>query len=294
MPGDHDQRLACPALIPMNDLLTYREEGLALYLCTRCRTRHDVSALLTGFAPPSAASEAALDLLTTVADGIGRLESQAEDIISSVNRLEDQAADITDSIRQVLRAVSAEVTDCPLLFTLTLASQQGLRRLRVGQQHYRLVLWCEHPGHWHPWAAATYSIDQPREWLVRISPYASIVLALLKSAVPVAAAAAGMVLTPDQLNHATSELKLMTTLASELPALKAGASPGDLPEQAAGPMAPAQGQAMRAIRTVIFQHDAQKAFGDMRRVLTAAGDYLWICPDHYGSYDPGLPSIPGS
>lgn len=51
---------------------------------------------------------------------------------------------------------------------------------------------------------------------------------------------------------------------------------------------------MRAVRTAIFQHDPNKAFGDMRRVLTAAGDYLWICPDHYGDYDPGLPSIPDS
>ena len=53
-----------------------------------------------------------------------------------------------------------------------------------------------------------------------------------------------------------------------------------------------EGQAMRAIRTVILGKD--RAFGDMRRVLTTAGDYLWICPDHYGSYDPGLPAIPGS
>jgi hypothetical protein len=35
-------------------------------------------------------------------------------------------------------------------------------------------------------------------------------------------------------------------------------------------------------------------FGDLRRVLTAAGDYLWICssPEHYRIYDPGLPVLP--
>ena len=49
---------------------------------------------------------------------------------------------------------------------------------------------------------------------------------------------------------------------------------------------------MRAIRQIIFQQDQVRSFGDMRRVTTAAGDYLWLCPDHYGSYAPGLPSVP--
>jgi internalin A len=85
----------------------------------------------------------------------------------------------------------------------------------------------------------------------------------------------------------------MTTLAREVPAVQPSAR-GDLPEQAAGRLSPAQGAAMGEIRTVIFQRDSGRRFADIRRVLTAAGDYLWICPDHYGDYDPGLPSIPSS
>ena len=207
----------CTALIPMGDLQAYREEGLNPYLCTTCRTRHDVSALLTGFAPPAAISEPALGVLAEIASG--------------VTRLEGQAADLADGIRQVLRVVSAEVNDCPLLFTLTQVRPQGRRRLRVDQQHYQLVSWCEHPGHWHPWPAATYNIDQTREWLVRISPYANLVLTVLRSAVPIAASAAGVIMTADQLKHASSELQLMTTLTSELPHLKAVSSPGANPEQ---------------------------------------------------------------
>jgi Leucine-rich repeat (LRR) protein/GTPase SAR1 family protein len=279
-PGTTASGSPCTGLIPMADLLAYREEGLNPYLCISCRTRHDVSALLTGFAPPAPVSEPALGLLTEIASGVVRLEGQS--------------ADLADGIRQILRAVTTEVNDCPLLFTLTQSRPQGRRRLRVDQQHYQLVLWCEHPDHWHPWPAATYNIDQTREWLVRISPYANLVLTVLRSAVPIAASASGVLLTADQLKHARSELQLMTTLASELPQLKPVASPDRRPATASRPLAPAQGQAMRAVRTTIFQHDPNKAFGDMRRVLTTAGDYLWICPEHYGNYDPGLPSIPGS
>jgi internalin A len=278
-PGTTASGSPCSALIPMNDLRAYREEGLTYYLCTSCRARHDVSALLTGFAPPAVTSEPALELLTEIASGVGRIEGRA--------------ADLADGIRQVLRAVSNEVADCPLLFTLTQDPQQGLGRLRVDERRYRLVLWCEHPSNWHPWPPATYIINQPREWLIRVSPYANFVLAVLRSVVPVTASVAGVVLTPTQLNQASSELQLMTSLASELPNLKPGAS-GDLPEEVAGPLTPAQGAAMREIRTVIFKYDTGRAFGDLRRVLTAAGDYLWICPDHYGNYDPGLPSIPGT
>jgi internalin A len=32
--------------------------------------------------------------------------------------------------------------------------------------------------------------------------------------------------------------------------------------------------------------------GDLRRVMTSSGDYLWVCPDvHYRLYDPGLPRL---
>ena len=277
----------CDGLILVHDLTVYREEGLNSYLCTACRTRHDVTALLTGFAPATAA-EPDRDLLTQIASGVTRIEE-------GIGRAEGEAAELADSIRQILRAVSAEISDCPLLFTLAMVRPQGARRLRVDRTYFRLTLWCEHPDHWHPWADATYVFDQPREWLVKISPYANLVFAILRSVVPAAAAVAGVVLTAEQLKHAQSELHLMTTLASGLPIVEPDASAAWPLELSSGqPSAQAQGQAMRAIRTVIFEQDPARAFGDMRRVLTAAGDYLWICPDHYGSYDPGLPFIPGS
>jgi internalin A len=293
----HEMLIPCPAsspggspcdgLIPVHDLVVYREEGLNTYLCTTCRIRHDVTALLTGFSP-TAAAEPEQDLLTQIASGVARIEE-------GIGQVAGEVAEVADRVRQVLKAVSAEVNDCPLLFTLAQIRPQGVHRLRVDRQHFRLTLWCEHSDHWHPWAGATYEFDQPQEWLVKISPYANLILTILRSAVPAAAATAGVVMTAEQLKHASSELQLMTVLASELPSLESGTSAAwPLEPSSAQPSAQAQGQAMRAIRTVIFERDPARAFGDMRRVLTAAGDYLWICPDHYGSYDPGLPAIPGS
>jgi len=37
--------------------------------------------------------------------------------------------------------------------------------------------------------------------------------------------------------------------------------------------------------------DLDPSFGDMRRVRTGSGEYLWICPEHVETYEPGLPFV---
>jgi hypothetical protein len=44
--------------------------------------------------------------------------------------------------------------------------------------------------------------------------------------------------------------------------------------------------------TAAFDKDQSRTFGGLRRVQAATGDFLWVCPDHYRGYDPGLPVIP--
>jgi hypothetical protein len=63
-------------------------------------------------------------------------------------------------------------------------------------------------------------------------------------------------------------------------------------EGGSGKLTAAEGQALRALRQLIFACDPVHAFGDMRRVQAPAGDLLWVCPVHYREYDPGLPMLP--
>jgi Leucine-rich repeat (LRR) protein len=274
----------CHSLIPLDGLLGYREEGDTHYRCMRCRVKHDLSALLTGFSQPVLSLQPELD----------RLHTEVADVKSGINDLKANAADTADTIRRILRAVTTEITDCPRLFTLTSEGAAGIRRLRLDHQRYRLVLWCEHPGHWHPWPDASYSIDQPREWILRVAPYATLVFKALQLVAPIAVAVAGVVLTDDQLERAKSELELMTTLIAALPSQEAGGQPGLTTIESVQQITPAQGQAWRAVRILLFEHDPTRGFGDLRRVQAPSGEFLWICPDHYAEYDPGLPSIPGS
>jgi internalin A len=250
----------------------------------QCRTKHDLSTLLTGFSQPVLSLQPELD----------RLHAEVADVQSGVNELKADAADTADTIRRILHAVTTEITDCPRLFTLTPADPSGFRRLRLDQRHYRLVLWCEHPGHWHPWPAASYAIDQPRERILRIAPYATLVFKALQLVAPIASAVAGVILTPDELQHAQNEIQLMTTLITAFPSQEADDQPDLATAASAHQITLAQGQAWRAVRNLILEHDPGRAFGDLRRVQAPSGEFLWVCPRDHLQYDPGLPGIPAS
>ena len=269
----------CHGQFPLDGMLRYREQNGTHAHCWECDTDLDLSQLLTGFAQPDLHLQPELE----------RLQEQLAD----VGDIKRYAAETADSIRRVARVVSSEVTDCPHLFTLTPQNPAGVRRLRVYQQHYRLTLWCEHPDHWHPWPAASYSLDQPKGWLVRISPYATLVFKALQAVVPVAASVAGMMLTEEQLKNAQHELELMKTLVADLPNQIAEDQRQLVVREHGSQLTPAEGQALRAFRVLLFEHDHMRAFGDLRRVQGPSGDFLWVCVNHYADYDPGLPGIPG-
>ena len=194
----------CPQLVALDDLLAYREEGENRYLCTKCRTRHDVSALLTGFA-----AEGQM-LAFEVREQLARVESR-------VMQMGAQAAETTAVVRRVLRVVSTEVTDCPSVFTLARDRPAGDRRLRFYQHHYRLTLWCQHPGYWHSWDRASYEIDPPKEWFSKMRPYAVLIVRTLQLVVPLAGAIAVASLPPEQIEASTAHLEMMKTIVEDLP-----------------------------------------------------------------------------
>jgi internalin A len=272
----------CRGKFPLEGLLGYREKGGTRAPCWKCHIDHDISKLLTGFGQPDLPLQLELE----------RLHDQVADMGRGVCRLEGYAAETAGSVRRVLQAVSTEVTDCPRLFTLTHENPIGTRRLKFYQRHYRLVLWCEHPGYWHPWSPATYSIDESKDWLVRIGPYATMVFKALQLVVPIATSAAYIGLTANQLRGAQNELQLMKALVAGLPNKAVIDQDDPTAREFESQLTRPQGEALRGIRMMIFEHDRMRAFGDLRRFQEPSGDFLWVCPDHYTDYDPGLPSIP--
>jgi hypothetical protein len=211
-----------------------------------------------------------------------------DDVAVGVERL---AAESANSMRRIVKAISAEVTDCPRLFTLSVGERTGLDRLRVGETPLQLVLWCEHPSGYHPWPPATYDVREPKEWLLTVAPYLTLVFKTLRLVVPITASVAGIVLSQDQFEASSRYLDQMKTLVDKLPQ-QIGEDWKDPEPLQSGPLGPAEGQALRAVRMLVFKLDPARAFGDLRRVQVPSGEFLWVCPRHYSEYDPGLPEIP--
>jgi internalin A len=290
---------ACPGGFKLGNLLRFRERGKTDITCLECGEDLDIGALLIGFALPPVQPELELlqeqlsDVASVVASGFSDVTSDVDRVASGVSRLERYAADTANSVRRVLKAVSSEVTDCPRLFTLTPEQATGWRRLQGYQDRYQLLLWCEHPGQWHPWPAATYHLRQPKDWLVRIGPYTSLVFKTLQLVVPIAGAVADVVLPEDQLKRAQHELELMKTVVSTLPTSLAAERPDLESREPSAQLTEAEGEALRGLRALLFGQDRARSFGDLRRVQAPSGEFLWVCTSHYLEYDPGLPSIPG-
>ena len=276
----------CSGQFPLDGLLRIRETGQTITVpCMGCGQVHEISALLTGFTAPGRPLAAEIEHLHGQLAGISTG-------ITSIRARAAQITDIADMVRRVHRVVSTEVADCPRLFTLIPAHPAAVsKRARIYQHHYRLTLWCEHPGYEHPWEPAAYVLDPPKEWFTRIAPYAVLVFRTLQLIVPAAGVVTVASLPQAQQPTAQAYLQAMGTILDDLPSKAERLVPDSGPTATSGQLTAAEGEALRALRAIIFEHDPLRAFGGLRRVQAPSGDLLWVCENHYPDYDPGLPVI---
>ena len=285
-PGTTADGSPCMGVFPLDGLLRQREAGQAAAVCMDCTETPDISALLTGFAAPTAP-------LTVQFEQVYRqLANLKADLKTGITSVQGQAAQIADTVRRVHQIVGTEVTDCPGLFTLAPARPVGVKRAIIYQDHYRLTLWCEHPGYEHPWEPAAYNLDPPKGWLAQVAPYAVLVFRTLQLIVPLAGAVAIAALPSAQQTAAQTQLQVMQAIVATLPATAERRAENSFVERAQkGQLPAAEGAALRALRAIIFEHDQLRAFGGLRRVEAPAGDLLWVCENHYPDYNPGLPVV---
>jgi internalin A len=277
-PGTHPNGMPCDSLFPIDGLMRRRETGASGQNCLHCDGEYDVAELLTGFSAPKLKLRRQLE----------ELRSEISAVATDVRHTEELITQGADSMRRVMKAVGVEVTDCPRLITIKFDKRKW-RPSSAIERRYVLTLWCEHPGEQHPWPPAIYHINEPAKWLADVAPYLKFLVKALRLAVPIAGAIADVSVPKEQFDVASQEIELMNSLVEALP---------EAPDSkkwemdSAGSLTPMEGGALRGIRTLLFRQDPIREFGDLRRVQNASGDFLWICPEHYSKYDPGLPRIP--
>jgi internalin A len=311
----------CAGRFPLEDLIRKRGKGKTMVECGKCDEDIEIAELLTSFPaavqPVGSGSPTTLVISGPVYGVVqagamhGTISLSNAAAVSEAAKGEDpdrlallsaQLTDIAYVVRRTLRVVSTEVTDCPRMFTLSAAARTLKTRLRSDQHQYKLTLWCEHPGQEHPWEPGSYDIREPREWVIRIAPYARVVLAILKVAVPAVGSIVGgydpIVTQPIAQGYLSATEAVLGALPS---GDSTGQAVGSGDQGAAreagavgheGGLPVAEGEGLRALRATIFANDEARAFGGLRRVMSPAGDLLWVCAHHYPIYDPGLPVIP--
>ena len=272
--GKQENGNPCDNRFRFQDLQRLRAKKVPKYPCIRCLEQQDVSALLTGFEALPVSEQKLdeiLDYAKTAATGTKHIKRQ----------LTRQRIQSAEQMRILLKALAAESRECPRLFTVVPLSGGPFR------DKYELTLWCEHPGQEHPCEHGEYTFHQTKEWLADLGPYLSIVAKSLR----VVVALAGLPGADQIIEKATSkQLESMEKLTKELvPSAKAM---GDELESSISGLTRAQGSAFRQFHSLLLELDPNRKWARMRRFPTAAGDYLWICPEHHREYDPGLPKLP--
>jgi internalin A len=281
----------CPGRFPLDALLKFRENGRVSAGCFDCGEQRDISEMLTGFIVPR---QPLVTELSQMHEQLMELKTGVRRLTWETTELARHTAQAADLLRRTLGYVATEVTDCPRLFTLSRKDPGLSERLRPFQEHYLLTLWCEHPGAEHPCHAATYDVDPATKWFANIAPYAQLVINTLKLVVPVAAALDVAALQSARRDDVEARLDVMKAIVDKLPDITPDLNDREFTKSRQAPqrLTRAEGQAMRAVRHIIFEKDPSHAFGDMRRVQSPSGDLLWVCADHYYEYDPGLPVLP--
>lgn len=287
----------CTGEFELHTLQKYRERSIPAARCSRCIEEQNVTKLMTGFALADIPLTRLLDQVNNRADEIhADLRVRADEIKSHQSQVAaSHAADLASQLRALMLAASREMPDCPRLFTLIPRASSRWTRFRKWQDNYRLTLWCEHPGQEHPWPAAQYDFTRPTRWMATIAPYALALCTVLRAAVPIGGATLAVTMSEQDYKQIQNDLDLMKALVERLPKdqLEVGSS-GVSPHLPGPEYQGAEGAELRALRALLVKLDPAMCFGDLRRVLTPAGDYLWICsrPEHYRVYDPGLPALP--
>jgi CheY-like chemotaxis protein len=213
---------------------------------------------------------------TTLIEKLDRRLERIEVLLEDgLDALSASVAQVRGLTRALIKLVSADVDDCPRLFTL--AEVPDGRISRTARVKYTLTLWCEYPGAEHSWDAATYRFSRPKDWLQKLVPYGLLVSRILSIVIPVAASIPGVVLSVNDFQRVQYQLELMKEVAGQLPQTDA---PASTTSSAVDQLTVEEGAGLRALRTLLLAEDKNRIFGDLRKVGTESGEIVWVCPRH--------------
>ena len=260
----------CKGRFNIHALRQFLAEGDTNTRCPECTKRQSIVELLFGF------EERPVDVqLREINQRLAGLDSR-----------------IANYFMAMMHAIADEAKHGPRLFTFR-SREAGLSPKQLLSRPIELQLWCEAEGCQHPVSEkgkGVYSIEQPREWVTNIAPYANFVFDVLKTVAPIAAPAINTFFgskTTEAWGIA-DHLNLAKGLLDQVPA---EIKTPDRPLTQRGIVSEPERSGILALHRLLNEIDPNQDRMGLHRVITYTGDYRWLCQHHYDDWQPQIPDV---
>jgi hypothetical protein len=296
--GSDDQR--CNGLFNVNDLIEDLRDGRPEQKCNVCKKWLKIAHLLGN--APEARPNPMNELLANYSEMKGTLESVLTRIGSQhaevIGRFDDVDAAGRETVSKLELAYTGlmhtlldEAKEGPRLFSFEPVEPRFVDKPKWMSAKFKLTLWCEHAR--RPlWSLAgdsgvgVYTIELPREWLVKAAPFLKTLSTTLGLLLPVVAAEAKVALPSNDYKSIEAQLLLGKSSAESL--LKGGEKAGewlakdDGLELAPGSAIRAEGAVLRQLHAWLKEKDP--TFGGLVRVQNKRQEFLWVHPQFEDQY----------
>jgi hypothetical protein len=291
---------SCKGLFEVGKLLENKRRGRPEQPCPICNEWQNIDQLLDN--APAARANPIVELLANQGeimqqlDGI-RIQLAAHEVkvIGRFDRVDATGREIIskveDAYAALMHTLLDEAKEGPRLFSFEPVDPGFFDRPKWMSTKFRLTLWCEHsrrPLWFYSTGkdAGVYTIDLPREWLVKAAPFLRVLSSTLGLLLPVVAATAKVALPEANYKGIEAQLALGKATAESL--LKGGGEVGDWlmnddgVDVQAGTKIRAEGGVLRQLHTWLKEKDP--TLGGLVRVQNKRQEFLWVHPSFEGEY----------
>lgn len=223
-----------------------------------------------------------------------QLGSRNAQVIGRFDNLDASSKVIVSKVEaaytRLMRPLLDEAKDDPRLFSFEPVEPGFFDRPKWVSAKFKLTLWCEHTRRplwfYSKGMPGVYTIDLPREWLVKAAPFLKLLSSTLRLVLPVADSLAKLTIPEADYKGIEAQLALGKSTAESL--LKGSELAGewlakdDDLELASGSAIRADGGVLRQLHAWLKEKDP--TFGGLIRVQNKRSEFLWAHPQFEGEY----------